>query len=68
MFYYFVYSKKDSSKYELPIEKNRVKAKGPNKSFLSKLHFIAKGSNSELKNGPSKGLAKGSIFQRLFKK
>lgn len=50
------------------LENNRVKAKGPNKSLLSKIHYFAKGSNAELKKGPSKGLAKGSIFQRLFKK
>lgn len=50
------------------LEKTRGKAKGPNKSLLSKIHSFAKGSNSELKKGPSKGLAKGSIFQRFFKK
>ncbi|XP_025412694.1 uncharacterized protein LOC112685122 [Sipha flava] len=58
-------SKKISQKYDLT-EKN--KAKGPNKSFFSRIHSLAKGPNSELKKGPSKGLAKGSIFQRLFKK
>lgn len=64
---HFIYSKKDSSKSDL-LEKTKVKAKGPNKSFLSKIQSLAKGSNCELKKGPSKGLAKGSIFQRLFKK
>lgn len=64
---YCFFSKKSVSKCDV-LEKNRVKPKGPNKSFLSKIHSLAKGSNSELKKGPSKGLAKGSIFQRLFKK
>lgn len=45
-----------------------MKAKGPNKSILSKIHTLAKGPNIELKKGSSKGLTKGSIFQRLFKK
>ncbi|XP_026815274.1 uncharacterized protein LOC113555138 [Rhopalosiphum maidis] len=60
-------SKKISSKCESH-EKNKVKPKGPNKSLLSKIHSLAKGPNTELKKGPSKGLAKGSIFHRLFKK
>ncbi|XP_025203869.1 uncharacterized protein LOC112600782 [Melanaphis sacchari] len=60
-------SKKVLSKSESH-EKNRVKPKGPNKSLLSKIHSLAKGPNNELKKGPSKGLAKGSIFHRLFKK
>ncbi|XP_060878978.1 uncharacterized protein LOC132951219 isoform X2 [Metopolophium dirhodum] len=60
-------SKMSSSKCELD-EKNRVKPKGPNKSLLSKIHSLAKGPNVELKKGPSKGLAKGSIFHRLFRK
>lgn len=64
---FLIYSKKDTSKCDLQ-EKNKVKAKGPNKSFLSKIQSLAKGSNCELKKGPSKGLARGSIFQRLFKK
>ncbi|KAL5234934.1 hypothetical protein ACI65C_002344 [Semiaphis heraclei] len=60
-------SKNSSSKCEHN-EKNRVKPKGPNKSLLSKIHSLAKGPNMELKKGPSKGLAKGSIFHRLFRK
>lgn len=60
-------SKNSSSKCE-PHEKNRVKPKGPNKSLLSKINSLAKGPNFELKKGPSKGLAKGSIFHHLFKK
>lgn len=64
---HYICSKNSSSKCDV-LEKNRVKPKGPNKSFLSKIHSLAKGSNSELKKGPTKGLAKGSIFQRLFKK
>ncbi|XP_050423277.1 uncharacterized protein LOC126835030 [Adelges cooleyi] len=48
--------------------KTGIKAKGPNKSLLSKIQSLARGPNSDLKKGPSKGLAKGSIFQRLFKK
>jgi len=64
---YFLYSKNSSSRSEHD-EKNRVKPKGPNKSLLSKIHSLAKGPNTELKKGPSKGLAKGSIFHRLFRK
>ncbi|XP_050542792.1 uncharacterized protein LOC126906305 [Daktulosphaira vitifoliae] len=48
--------------------KNGIKAKGPNKSLLSRIQSLAKGPNSDLKKGPSKGLAKGSFFQKLFKK
>lgn len=64
---HFTYSKKDSSKCD-KLDKNKVKAKGPNKSFLGKIHSLANGPNGELKKGPSKGLSRGSIFQRLFKK
>jgi hypothetical protein len=40
-------------------------AKGPNKSLLQEHSYIAKGPNSELRKGPMRGLAKGSIYSQL---
>ncbi|KAJ9583322.1 hypothetical protein L9F63_022339 [Diploptera punctata] len=45
--------------------KRSTLAKGPDKSLLQEHTYKAKGPNSELKKGPMRGLAKGSIYSRL---
>lgn len=40
-------------------------AKGPNARLLSEKNYQACGPNVELRKGPKKGLAKGSIFSQL---
>ncbi|PSN52977.1 hypothetical protein C0J52_01127 [Blattella germanica] len=40
-------------------------AKGPDKSLLQERSYKAKGPNTELRKGPMRGLAKGSIYSQL---
>lgn len=40
-------------------------AKGPDRSLLGETSYVAKGANPELRKGPLRNLAKGSIYSRL---